>query len=138
LKESSAGYSGKPLLLKLGLKEGSGFLCINPPSNYFKLLGKFPSKVRILQKLGGEIDLIHYFTKSSFELRKELPVLKKHLSKSGMLWISWPKKSSRIETDLNEDIIRNFALSGGLVDVKVCAIDEVWSGLKLVYRLKDR
>ena len=111
---------------------------MNQPGHYFDLLGKIPESISIKKKLSGEIDFIHFFTKNKKEYLTNLPKLQKHLNKNGMLWISWPKKASKIPTDLNEDIIRNIALTNGLVDVKVCAIDENWSGLKLVYRLKDR
>ncbi len=111
---------------------------MNQPEHYFDLLEKIPNSISIKEKLRGEIDFIHFFTKNKKDCLAILPKLKKHLSKNGMLWISWPKKASKIPTDINEDIIRSIALSCGLVDVKVCAIDESWSGLKLVYRLKDR
>jgi len=133
-----AGYSGKSLIEKLGLKDGSRSFFINPPKGFFELLGKIPNGVKIRQKLSGEIDFIHFFTRDKKEFEKKLPSLIKHLSKNGMLWISWPKMSSGISSDLTENIIRNISLENGLVDVKVCAIDENWSGLKLVFRLKDR
>ena len=120
------------------MKEGSDLFFINTPKNYLDLLGALPSTSKVLKKPAGEIDFIHFFTKSHKELLNELPKLKKHLKKDGMMWISWPKKSSKVKTDITEDLIRNAALDIGLVDVKVCAIDEIWSGLKLVYRLKDR
>ena len=133
-----AGYSGKPLIIKLGIKPGFTICLINPPDNYFRILGELPKRVNIKKKLSGESDFIHFFTGNKKQYISKIPTLKKHFAKNGMLWISWPKKSSKIPTDLNENIIRACALENGLVDVKVCAIDKNWSGLKLVYRLKDR
>ena len=138
LAEAAAGYSGKPLIVKLGIKEGFTIFVINPPVNYYEMLGKLPPAVSIKKNLSSETDFIHFFTENKKEYLSKLASLKKNLSKSGMLWISWPKRSSKITTDLNENIIRDIALKNGLVDVKVCAIDDIWSGLKLVYRLKDR
>lgn len=136
--QKTDGYSGKSLIEKLGLKEGSGFLHINSPEGYLKLLAPLPKNLRLHKKPEGEIDFIHFFTASEAELTAQLPLLKKHLAKNGMLWISWPKKSSKMTSDLTENKIRAAALNEGLVDVKVCAFDQTWSGLKLVYRLKDR
>lgn len=138
LTETPAGYSGKPLIAKLGIKPGFAVFILNQPENYFNILGSLPAEINIKNKLTGDIDFIHFFTQSKKEYSAKLLSLKKHLSKNGMLWISWPKKSSDVQTDLNENIIRDMALKNGLVDVKVCAVDDNWSGLKLVYRLKDR
>ncbi|HEY3249808.1 MAG TPA: DUF3052 domain-containing protein [Ignavibacteria bacterium] len=131
-------YSGTPLIKKLGIKNGLIIAIVNAPEGYLKYLGPLPSGVIPTGKINCKSDFIHFFTKSKDELMKKFPSLKKLLKPDGMLWISWPKGSSKIATDLTEDIIREIALKNGLVDVKVCAIDEVWSGLKLVYRLKDR
>ena len=133
-----AGYSGTPLIKKLGIKEGTEIIFINPPAGYIDYLGELPAAVSIKNRLGGKLDFIHFFTKSNAEYETQFHQLKKSLKLNGQLWISWPKKSSKISTDITEDTIRNFALKNGLVDVKVCAVDEIWSGLKLVYRLKDR
>ncbi len=138
LTETPAGYSGKPLIVKLGIKEGFTICVINQPENYFEILGGLPPGVKIVKKLSGILDFIHIFIESKKEYELKFFSVKKYLTKNGMIWISWPKKSSKIPTDLNENIIRDFALENGLVDVKVCAVDDNWSGLKLVYRVKDR
>jgi len=131
-----AGYSGKKLIDKLGVKENFKIKIINPPENYFELI-ETPKQLVITEKV-SKADFIHCFVKSVEELNIHLPVLKNEIHKNGMIWISWPKKSSKIPTDVNENLIRDCALEHGLVDVKVCAVDDTWSGLKLVYRLKDR
>ena len=138
LTETPSGYSGKPLIVKLGLKPGFTVFILNQPENYFEILGELPEGISVKKKSSAEIDFIHFFTKDQKEYTAKLLSLKKNLAKNGMLWISWPKKTSSITTDLNENIIRDIALENGLVDVKVCAVDDNWSGLKLVYRLKDR
>lgn len=135
---SQAGYSGTPLIKKLGIKEGFDVLFINPPEGYMDYLGELPAEVSVKNKLSGKLDFIQFFAKSRAEFEKKFLQLKKALKPAGQLWVSWPKKASKIPTDITEDIIRVFALKNGLVDVKVCAVDEIWSGLKLVYRLKDR
>ncbi len=110
----------------------------NPPDNLQSLLGELPEKTTTIVELNGLVDYIHLFTKSKDELQTQLPILKAALAQNGLLWISWPKKASKVMTDLNENIVRDIGLQNGLVDVKVCAVDEIWSGLKFVYRLKDR
>jgi hypothetical protein len=130
------GYSKKALIRKLGVKENFKIKIINPPENYFEMI-ETPKQL-VLTENTAKADFIHCFVKNAKELEQHLPKLKKEIHKDGMIWISWPKKSSGVATDVNENSIRNFALGEGLVDVKVCAIDEVWSGLKLVYRLEDR
>src|SRR5438105_2178326 len=122
-------YSKKSLADKLGIKEKSKIRVINPPKNYFELLD-IPKTFVITEHL-VKADFIHCFVSSVNELEHFLPEFKNEIHKDGMLWISWPKKSSGISTDVNENIIRKNALRIGLVDVKVCAIDETWSGLKL-------
>jgi len=133
-----AGYSGTPLVKKLGLKESSIMYVYNPPKDYFDWLGPLPKGVNVKSRTMGEMDFIHVFTSELAVFEKQFLECKKHLKKEGMLWISWPKKASKMETDLDENIIRDFGLANGLVDVKVCAVDEVWSGLKFVIRVKDR
>ncbi len=133
-----AGYSGTPLIKKLGLKEGFKAAVLNPPANYGETLGELPAGVSVTHTLAGPLDFIHFFTTSRETLAQEFPRLKQALAPAGLLWISWPKRSAKIPTDLTEDIIRAIGLENGLVDVKVAAVDEVWSGLKFVYRLKDR
>ena len=110
---------------------------MQPPDDYMALFGEIPEEVTF-QGLEGELDFIHYFTMAGAQLAADFPRLKQHLDKKGMLWISWPKGKSKISTDLNRDIIRDMGLQTGLVDVKVCSVDEVWSGLKFVWRTKDR
>jgi len=134
----TAGYSGTPLVKKLGIKPGFRTAILNPPDNYPKTLGELPAKVLLLDPPQPPLDFIQFFTKERATLKAQFPHLKSLLAKTGMLWISWPKKSSKIPSDLDENIIRETGLQNGLVDVKVCAVDENWSGLKFVYRLKDR
>ena len=134
----AAGYSASPLYKKLGLKEGFKVKLIHAPDNYSKLVGEIFNKLHTVATVGTELDFIHFFPKTIAELEKTLPRLKTEIKKNGMIWISWHKTSSGKETELSENIIRDTALAVGLVDVKVCAIDEDWSGLKLVFRLKDR
>jgi len=132
-----AGYSGTPLAKKLGIKEGYSVLFINQPDYYLQLFADLPEVVEA-DGAASDIDFMHFFTKSAEELKKQLPQMKKQLKKTGMLWVSWPKKSAKVETDLDGNIVRQMGLDAGLVDVKVCAVDQVWSGLKFMYRVKDR
>ena len=132
----TAGYSGTPLHKKLGVKAGQRVWFSGVPQGYEAELGKAGAYERV-KKL-DHIDFAHVFTKSRSTLRTEIPKLRAALQPAGMLWISWPKKSSSVETDLDENIVREVGLKAGLVDVKVCAVDEIWSGLKFVIRLKDR
>lgn len=127
-----SGYSGTPLAKKLGIKSGFRLLAANAPDHYVELIGDLDQNCRWL-KTGKELDFIHLFCYNSSDLKK-LTQLKAQLSKTGMIWISWPKKSSQLASDINREI----GLQSGLVDTKVAAIDEYWSGLKFVYRLKDR
>lgn len=133
-----AGYSGTPLVKKLGIKSGMRMHTMEAPKNYAQLLGDLPEDVQQLKTLKGNADFVHIFSKRMDELAEKFIRAKALLEKDGMIWISWPKKSSKVETDITEDRIRELVLKGGMVDVKVCAIDEIWSGLKIVYRLKDR
>jgi hypothetical protein len=133
-----AGYSGKPLSVKLGIKPGTRIALLGAPADYAGVLGPLPSGVVVSGALRGKLDLIQFFTREARELERRMPALARALAADGALWISWPKGASKVPTDLNEDRVRALALRHGLVDVKVCAVDEVWSGLKLVYRLRDR
>lgn len=133
----TAGYSGTPLVKKLGIKEGAVFTVLGALKNYRSLLGKLPKGARQSMALKSSAKFIHFFTRSRDELLQSMPKLKENLAKSGMLWVSWPKKSSGVETDLTDAWVRRIGLEIGLVDVKVCAVDETWSGLKFVFRLKD-
>jgi hypothetical protein len=134
----TAGYSGTPLVKKLGIKPGYRIAILNVPNDYANTLGELPPDVTHADLSAGMLNFIHFFTTSRAELEAEFLTLKAALSYSGILWISWPKRASKVPTDLNEDIIRQIALDNGLVDVKVAAVDETWSALKLVYRVKDR
>ena len=133
------GYSGTPLLKKLGIKEGFTIRVIGEPKSYWIDLGQLPQGVQHVDKEATDsFDFIHYFCQEADILHQEILNLKSSLKKTGMLWISWPKKSSKVPTDLGDMLVRNTGLEAGLVDIKVCAVDEVWSGLKFVYRTKDR
>src|SRR5687767_6136187 len=134
-----AGYSETPLVRKLGIKEGFRLGFVNSPKGFRKELGALPPDVKISAgQLPAPLDLIILFTDSEQTLKIEFPILAEKLHSSGMLWIAWPKKSSGVSTDLSFDIVQKVGLQAGLVDVKICAINEIWSGLKFVYRLKDR
>ena len=132
------GYSKRSLSGKLGIKEGFRIAILNPPENYTKMLGALPDGVAVVERRGSGLDLIHCFVMSRREAAGAISALKDNISSRGALWVSWPKASSGVKTDLNENVIRQIGLRSGLVDVKVCAVDETWSGLKFVYRLKDR
>jgi hypothetical protein len=134
-----AGNSGTPLVKKLGFKEGFRTGLVNPPKGIQKELAPLPSGVDIsVGKLTKPIDLIVLFAESQKMLKTQFPRLARKLTQNGMLWIAWPKKASGIATDLSDNSVREIGLAAGLVDVKVCAINDVWSGLKFVYRLEDR
>jgi hypothetical protein len=133
-----SGYSGTPLAKKLGIKQGFNITLINAPAYYFNLFTDLPAELQINNDTIAKKDLIHFFTKQKDEYMSILPGLKDQIKPNGIIWISWPKKASKIVTDINEDIIRNYAIQTGLVDIKVCAVDEIWSGLKLVIPVKDR
>lgn len=133
-----AGYSGTPLAKKLGYKEGSRVRVSNAPTNYDSLVTPRPKNVLISNKIRTGIDAWHFFTKSAAELQAAIPKMREAIRPDGMIWVSWPKRASRVATDITEDVIREIALPTGLVDVKVCAVDETWSALKLVIRKKLR
>lgn len=132
------GYSTTPLNKKLGLKPGQIIAVYGCPMDYTEILGDLVDKIKLSNRSVKDLDFVHFFTETQKELKKKFPELKKKIKKEGTLWISWPKRSSKIPTDLDENIIREIGLAKGLVDVKVCAIDKDWSALKFVYRLKDR
>lgn len=131
--KTTVGYSGTPLPKKLGIKDGASVAILNAPSGYAGSLG-----VKSASEMKPGLDFIQFFTRSRAELEQQLPRLRKHIKADGMIWISWPKKSSKVATDITEDVIRATCLPLKLVDVKVCAVDETWSGLKLVIPVKDR
>jgi hypothetical protein len=133
-----AGYSGTPLPQKLGIKPGLTVVTINAPTDYRRLLGAIPEGVTFSDRLKPNSGFVHVFVKQRSELEKRLSVLRKKIADTGTVWVSWPKKSSGVPTDVTEDVVRAVALPLGFVDIKVCAIDETWSGLKLVIRKENR
>ena len=128
------GYSKRSLPEKLGIKEGTEIGILNPPQNYDQSLTPLPNGVSRAKKLKQSMEFIQFFTKERSELLKKFPDLMKHLAPKGILWISWPKGSSKVKTDLNENVVRDIGLSNGMVDIKVCAVDEIWSGLRFAFR----
>ena len=135
---ATAGYSGTPLVKKLGIKSGARVAFVDAPSDYHETLGPLPEGVTVLQRPGKSMDFMQAFVTDRATLERKFASCKSALSPTGMLWISWPKKSSDMHSDLDGNIVRSVGLKGGLVDVKVCAVDETWSGLKFVRRVKDR
>jgi len=134
-----AGYSGKPLAQKLGIKPRTRIAIVNPPRGYRATLGKLPDGVTVTSAArAAALPFIQFFTTSRRTLEARFPALVRALAPDGALWVSWPKRASGVPTDVTEAVVREVALAGGLVDVKVAAVDDVWSGLKLVRRLKDR
>jgi len=134
----SAGYSGTPLSKKLGLKAGQRVSAPGAPPNYRKLLAPLPEGIEFQARVTRNTDLVHFFTTSKAELAKKLVAWLKVLGPDAVIWVSWPKKTSKVPTDITEDTIRAVALPMGLVDIKVCAVNETWSGLKLVLRKELR
>ncbi len=134
----AAGYSKRSLIDKLGIKAGTAIAILNPPKGYDRTLGKLPTRVKRRASASGPLDFVQFFTSEKSELEREFATLVRALAPAGMLWISWPKSASGVPTDLTENVIRAIGLAHGLVDVKVAAVDDVWSGLKFVRRLKDR
>ena len=130
--------SKKSVAGKLGVKENLQMVVINAPEDYTGILGQLPNNISIINELNGKASFIHCFAKDKKYLEDEFPILMRMLENDGALWISWPKRSAKVETDLNENIVREIGLMNALVDVKVCSVNEIWSGLKFVYRLKDR
>ena len=132
------GYSGTPLSKKLGLKPPMTLAAIGAPADYPEWLAPLPEGVRITSRAGAAPVAVHLFVTRRAELGKRLMALRKDLEPSGFVWVSWPKKSSGVATDITEDTIREVALPLGFVDIKVCAVSDVWSGLKLVIRKSER
>jgi len=133
-----AGYSGTPHAKKLGIDVGSRIFLSDAPKNYLKLVAPMPEGVRVVRKIDGETDIVHIFSTERARLAAALRATLRRIKPDGTIWVSWPKKSSKVSTDITEDTIREVALPMGLVDIKVCAVDEVWSGLKLVVRKENR
>jgi hypothetical protein len=133
-----AGYSDTPLLQKLGIKPGTTVVTVNAPTSYRRLLGALPEGVSFSERLKRDSNFVHVFADNRAELETRLPALREKIADNGTVWVSWPKKSSGVPTDVSQDMVRAVALPLGFVDVKVCAIDETWSGLKLMVRRSNR
>ena len=133
-----AGYSGTPLAKKLGIKPGTILHSINAPADYAALLAPLPDNVTLAEKDVNELDLVHLFTKTRPELARLIDRYKTRIKQNGAIWVSWPKKASGISSEITEHTVREIALPQGLVDIKVCAVDDTWSGLKLVIRKENR
>ena len=138
MSTSAAGYSGTPLVRKLGIKPGARLALINAPDGFDNTLGELPDGVTVKSRLRAPNDVIVSFHRDAAELERRLPPLRRALGVDGGLWLAWPKRSSGIATDLSDGEVRRLGLAAGLVDNKVCAIDATWSGLRFVYRLADR
>lgn len=133
-----AGYSGTPLAKKIGIKEGTRIALVNAPKDFQSELTELPDKVEFIKQTAKSLDIILFFVLTERILKKEFAKLAARLTANGMIWIAWPKKSSGVTTDLSFGPVQRLGLDAGLVDVKICAINDTWSGLKFVYRLKDR
>jgi hypothetical protein len=133
-----AGYSDTPLARKLGIKEGFKVFLFNAPARYRAFLEPLPPRVRFTGTANSSTNLVHAFATKRSALARLLPVLRKKLPHDTAIWVSWPKKSAKVPTDITEDTVREIALPLGFVDIKVCAVTEVWSGLKLVVRKELR
>ena len=132
------GYSGTPLVTKLGIKAGYKIHVVNGPDDYRDLIQPLPEDVTLASRLSRNADLVHIFTSRKRELADALRSYRAMLKPTSVVWVSWPKKSAKVPTDVTEDTVRELALSLGFVDIKVCAVTEVWSGLKLVVRKELR
>ena len=133
-----SGYSGTPLPKKLGIKPGSRVAFVEAPENFSDTLHELPEDVVVKRRLRGPLDVILFFTTSRAKLERRIEKLRAALDPAGRLWVAWPKRASGVPTDVTENVVREIALANRLVDNKVAAIDETWSGLQLVIRLKDR
>jgi len=134
----TAGYSGTPLSKKLGIKEHTRLLALGAPTAYREWLEPLPGSVQFVARLGESVDIVHLFTARRAELAQVLARCREALAPQAAVWVSWPKKAARLPTDITEDTVREVALPLGFVDIKVCAVDDVWSGLKLVVRKELR
>ncbi len=135
---ASTNASGTPLVRKLGIKPGARVALIGAPDGFESHLVALPSGVSIRRRAQGPLDVIVAFARSRDTLERQLPTLRRALDPAGGLWVAWPKRASGVQSDLSEAVVRELGLAAGLVDNKVCAIDELWSGLRFVYRLRDR
>jgi Protein of unknown function (DUF3052) len=138
LVQMPAGYSGKPLVSKLGIKQGQKIAILNAPRNYEKLLTGIPPDVKVARELEGELDFVQLFARDEGSLEQQLKMSIDKIKDDGMIWVSWPKGGPKSLSGLGEGKVRSIGLNSGLVDVKICAVDETWSALKFVKRLKDR
>ena len=134
----AAGYSGTPLARKLGIKDGFDILTINEPGNYTQLLAPMPDNATLSDASRSGVDMIHLFTNSRDELFGKLAQCVRLVKQNGSIWVSWYKKAAKLPTEITEDTVREAAFPLGLVDIKVCAVDEKWSGLKMVIRKENR
>jgi hypothetical protein len=135
---ATAGYSGTPLVRKLGVKPGARLALVGAPEGFEAVLGELPDGVVVRSRLRSPVDVIVAFYRDRAVLERRLPALRSALDQDGGLWLARPKRSSGLETDLGDGVVRELGLAAGLVDNKVCAIDATWSGLRFVYRLEDR
>ena len=134
----TAGYSGTPLAKKLGIKDGTVVHAVGAPDGYAKLIAPLPPGAAVKTRLSADADIVHVFATQKAELAGRLKAWRKQLKPDAAIWVSWPKKASNVPTDITEDTIRAVALPLGFVDIKVCAVTDVWSGLKLVVRKELR
>jgi hypothetical protein len=133
-----AGYSGTPLAKKLGIREGATICAVDAPANYRELLAPLPAKVAFAPRVDAKTDVVHVFSTTRSHLAGTLRSSLPRMRQDAAIWVSWPKKAAKVPTDITEDIVRRVALPLGLVDIKVCAVDATWSGLKLVIRKENR
>lgn len=138
MSPSPIGYSGTPLAKKLGIAEGTRIVTMQAPDNYAQMLTPIPSGVVFEEKVTELTDIVHVFCYRKAHLKTELEALRDSINPSGVVWVSWPKKASKVSTDITDNVIREVALPFGFVDIKVCAVSDVWSGLKLVIRKEHR
>lgn len=134
----SLGYSGTPLARKLGVTAGMRIALLDAPTDFVNSLGPLPERVGFTSRLGGHVDLVMVFVLRHGDLVRRLPAVRTAIAPNGMVWVAWPKRTSLVQADMTENVIREVVLPTGLVDVKVCAVDETWSGLKLVIRKEQR
>jgi hypothetical protein len=133
-----AGYSGTPLVQKIGIRENHRVLLVEPPNGFSNALGRLPAGAKVLKTAEAPVHVVVGFAKSKNDVTARFADTVRHLDQAGMIWIGWPKKTSGVATELNENIVREIGLAKGLVDIKVCAIDDTWSGLKFVIRKQNR
>jgi DUF3052 family protein len=133
-----SGYSGTPLAQKLGIRAGTRLFLRAPPANYPQLVAPLPAGVRTVRRLDASTDIAHLFVTRRVQLQAALTTARRAMRDDAVVWVSWPKQAARVPSDISEGVVRELALPLGLVDIKVCAVDDTWSGLKLVVRLAQR